>query len=146
MTNRPAAALAWVSVLLTLPLLAGAWLYAFGAPQLAGVGLLTLLSLSATLLAFLGGVRMGVEIGRSSASPSAIVVALVTPAAAWLLLALPFFEPTWQFAGLLALHLVMGLWDATSDLPKWWKTPRMAVAVVTVVALAMGMWKGLAGG
>jgi len=126
-------------VLGLIPFFGAAGVYVWGRPELAGPALLTLLTYSAATLSFLGGLRWGHEMARESPRIGVMMAACVPPLVAWLLLALPFFEPAWQIGGFIAALLLQWLWDAvSSDLPRWWSRLR------TILTLGAGLALGVA--
>lgn len=60
-----------------------AFLYAYGSPDQAKVGLRVLLTWSMVVMAFLGGIRWGLETARPIPRWSRLAGSIVSPAAAW---------------------------------------------------------------
>ena len=122
--------------------LAGAALWAgperFG--KLVFIAPVGLLAYGATIAAFLGGVRWGVEMSRSG-GPRPIVMALSTApqVLAWLLIFAPIPTVS-RYGGLMLLIAVLGAIDAaSSDLPGWYRRMRIPLSVGAVAALASGL-------
>jgi hypothetical protein len=88
---------------------------------------------SATILAFLGGIRWGAALAPAARRPSTLILSVLPALAAWLLLFLP---SPWLFAGFALLFLLQGLWDALAArggrLPRWFGRLRMVLTAVVV--------------
>ena len=130
-----------------MPFFGGAGVYAFGAPELGGPGLLTLLAWSAAILSFLGGTRWGVEMAAHPEPRwSVLILSILPPAAAWLLLAAaPLALTERQLGGFMLAFGLQWLWDATAkDPPRWYGRLRTVLSAGAVAALALALWKTLA--
>jgi hypothetical protein len=124
-----------------IPFFAAAGVFAFGPPVYAGPALLALITYSAAILSFLGGVRWGVEILRTD-KPRwiALIGSNVPPLLAWGLLAAPFATPEWQLSGFLACFLGQWLWDQTSaSLPPWYARLRTLLTFGAAAALGVAL-------
>ncbi|MEH6717929.1 MAG: DUF3429 domain-containing protein [Aurantimonas endophytica] len=89
---------------------------------------------SATILAFLGGIRWGAALAPAAHRPSILILSVLPALAAWLVLFLP---SPWLFAGFALLFLLQGLWDAMAargaTLPDWFGRLRMVLTAVVVL-------------
>ena len=128
------------------PFFGGAAVYAWGPPNLAGPGLLTLLAWSAAVLSYLGGVRWGVEMAaRPQPRWSVLTLSVLPSAAAWLLLAAaPLAATERQLTGFVAAFALQWLWDFTAkDPPRWYPRLRTLLTAGAVLALAAALLKTL---
>lgn len=134
----PALVLGWLGL---LPFPAAAGVFAMGPPQLAGPALLALLTYSAVVLSFLSGVRWGVEITLPAPRWRELALSAVAPAAAWVLLALPFTDPRWQLGGFVGVYLLQWLADthAPDEIPAWYRRLRTPLTLGAAVALAVAL-------
>lgn len=131
-------------VLGLIPFFAAAGVYVWGAPQLAGPGLLFLLTYAAVILSFLGGLRWGYEMARPQIRLWVLLVACVPALAAWLLLALPFLTAPTQLGGFILCFVIAWLWDAGSaELPRWWSRLRTLLTMGAGLALAIALEQSL---
>ncbi|NDV85899.1 DUF3429 family protein [Aurantimonas aggregata] len=89
---------------------------------------------SATILAFLGGIRWGAALDPATRRPATLILSVLPALAAWLVLFLP---SPWLFAGFALLFLLQGLWDAmaarAAALPDWFGRLRMVLSAVVVL-------------
>lgn len=131
-------------VLGLVPFFGASGVYVWGDPQLAGPGLLFLLSYAATVLSFLGGVRWGYEMARPQPRVLVMLAASAPALAAWLLLALPFLSAPWQIGGFIVAFVLSWLWDAGSgDLPRWWSRLRTLLTLGAGLALGIALEQSL---
>lgn len=130
-----------------IPFLGSAFAYAFGDPRLAGPALLALVTYSAAILSFLGGVRWGAEMQANPRPNALVMIGSNLPAlAAWALLAAPFATPVLQFGGFLAAFVLHWAWDlASPGLPAWYRRLRTPLTVGAGVSLGLALWKTLQG-
>jgi hypothetical protein len=124
-----------------IPFFASASVFAFGPPQLAGPGLLWLITYAAAVLSFLGGVRWGAEITRTDHPGWRTLLGSVLPALiACGLLAAPFATPEWQLSGFLLAYLGCWLWDVRSGLlPAWYERLRTLLTLGAAIALGVAL-------
>ncbi len=126
-------------------LLATAALYASDASHVRIPAITALVTYSAVILSFLGGIEWGLAIRDESGTESTRVIALgvstVSSLAAWAVLWLP--APTWQVGA--ALGLFVAVWAADGWmagrglLPAWFVDLRTAVSALVVVILALAL-------
>ncbi len=127
--------------------LATAALYASDASQVRVPAITALVTYSAVILSFLGGIEWGLAIrdehGNESTRVAALGLATVSSLAAWALLWLP--NPTWQVG--CALALFVGVWLADQWmagrglLPTWFVDLRTAVSALVAVILAAALFR-----
>ena len=136
----------WVIALLALsPFPVAAILYCYGPPDLMRAGLTSLLAWSAVVLAFLGGVRWGLEtrephprMTRQAFSAMCAVAAVVV------LLARGRAPDTWILGGFIAAFLIQWLFDhQTPDTPSRYPMLSTAVTTAACVSLAMCLEKAM---
>lgn len=144
MRSRPRAPVPWLVGLAGLvPVFGSAAVFAFGPPQLAGPGLLSLMALAAATLSFLGGVRWGYEMSAPRPHGAVMVLACLPAAAAWALLALPITDTRIQIGGFIAAYAVQGLWDQ-AGVPAWYRRLRGLTTLGVLAALGLALWKAFA--
>ncbi|MEF2550400.1 DUF3429 domain-containing protein [Aurantimonas sp. A2-1-M11] len=99
-------------------------------PQLV----LALSGYSATILAFLGGIRWGAALWHEPGKRRILILSVVASLIGWVLL----FVPTpWVFAGFAAAFALVGLWDVLAarqlTLPYWFGRLRLVLTVVVTL-------------
>lgn len=101
-----------ISLLAVLPFLISAGVYAYGPRESAHEALIALLSWSAVVLAFLGGVRWGLETMLRQPRPMRLLGSAVLPAVAWaLFLGRAAAPEALILAGFLIAFLLQWLFD-----------------------------------
>lgn len=86
--------------------------YGWGAPEVARPALTVILNWSALVLAFLGGVRWGMESGLPSPRLYRLLISIAAPIAAWGLLLLRHqVADAWVIGGCIAAFLAQWLGD-----------------------------------
>lgn len=89
---------------------------------------------SATILAFLGGIRWGAALDPAMRRPAVLALSVLPALGAWFVLFLP---SPWLFAGFALFFLLQGLWDGlaarTAALPDWFGRLRMVLTTVVVL-------------
>lgn len=137
--EAPPAAL-WIIALLALaPFPVSAAAYAYGSPDLARPSLTILLTWSAVVLSFLGGVRWGMETGLDAPRWWRQVISVLSAVAAWgLLIARHQIADRWILAGGIVAFLVQWLFDHQGpNVPARYPKLSTAVTVAACVSLAM---------
>ena len=99
-------------------------------PQLV----LALSGYSATILAFLGGIRWGAALWRDEGQRHILVLSVLASLVGWALL----FVPTpWMFAGFAVAFALVGVWDVLAArhraLPDWFGRLRLVLTIVVVL-------------
>ena len=124
-----------------------AMLFVSDASHIRVPAIAALVTYSAVILSFLGGIEWGLALREESGNDATRVAALglsaVPSLAAWAVFWLP--SPTWQVGTALALFI--GVWAADQWmasrglLPTWFIDLRSAVSVVVTLALAIALTK-----
>ena len=128
-------------------LVATAALYASDSSSVRVPAITALVTYSAVILSFLGGIEWGLAIRDESGNEATRVIALglstVSSLAAWAVLWLP--SPTWQVGA--ALGLFVAVWGADEWmagrglLPTWFVDLRTAVSAIVAASLAVALWR-----
>jgi hypothetical protein len=114
----PAPKRVWIIALLALtPFPVAAFTYAYGPHDISLEGLWVLLTWSCVVLAFLGGVRWGLESARPEPRAATLAASVVSPVVSWvLLLARDELVASFVLCGLLIAFMIQWLFDhATPD-------------------------------
>ena len=139
-SRKPPASAGVLGTLGLAPFFAAAGAYVWGPGQWTGPALLSLLAYAATVLAFLGGVRWGVEIVRPEPRWTVLTASVLPQLAAFALLAAPRIDVSWQLGGLLVAFVAQGLWDGVAKSPpRWYARLRTFLTFGAVLALAAGL-------
>lgn len=136
----------WVIALLGLsgfPLAAMA--YAYGPDSISGHGLNVLITWSAVMLGFLGGIRWGLESSRGAPRWSRLAVSTLFPIGGWTLLALRGDIPVeWILTGFIAAYILQWLFDHSApDTPSRYPSLMTVLTLGASVSLAMALEKAL---
>jgi hypothetical protein len=126
----------WIIALAALsPFPVSAAVYAYGPDRLAQDALTVILTWSAIVMSFVGGIRWGLETARPVPRPQRLAASVIGPVVAWLLiLARGRWPETWLLCGFLSAFLLQWLFDHTApDVPARW--PRL----LTVLTLGAGL-------
>ena len=119
-------------------------IYCYGPHQFGAVALLALGAWSTAMLAYLGGIRAGLELG-SDHPPRwwGMSLSLLTPFAGFGLLygALANrFDAVWQVSGFLVAFLLVWLWDVRDvEGPAWRPRYRTLITAGAAIALAFAL-------
>lgn len=140
--------LAWfLSLAGAIPfLVATAALYASDSSSVRVPAITALVTYSAVILSFLGGIEWGLAIRDESGNETTRVIALglstVSSLAAWAVLWLP--SPTWQVGAALALFVAVwaadGWMAGRGLLPTWFVDLRTAVSAIVATILAVALY------
>ena len=151
---RPAAkaesipAALWVIALLAVsPFPVAAILYGFGPAELMRPALTSLLGWSAVVLAFLGGVRWGLETREPHPRPGRQLFSALCAVAAWVVLLARGRAPdTWILGGFIAAFLIQWLFDhQTPDTPSRYPLLSTTLTTAACVSLALALEKAMQG-
>ena len=147
-TDDPGAASRWEAIppalwiiaigsLAPFPLAAIA--YGWGPSDMARPALSVILNWSGCVLAFLGGVRWGMESGRPHARPYRLVISVASPVVAWgLLLARGRVPEGWVVGGCILAFLVQWLFDHQApDVPA--RYPRLSTAITAAACISLAV-------
>src|SRR3954462_11312946 len=120
-----------IGALAPFPMAAG--MNGWGPASLAAPSLNVILTWSGCVLAFLGGVRWGLESGRRTPRAERLLISVLSPLAAWMLLFSRHRVPDgWVIGGCIAAFLVQWLFDHQApDVPS--RYPRLST-VLTAAA------------
>jgi len=139
-TEVPAPAPVWTIALLALaPFPIAAALYAYG-PLPFGRGALTaILSWSALVLSFLGGVRWGLESARPAPRWTRLSASVVSSVAAWaLLMARDHLLTAWLIGGFMAAFILQWIFDHTApDVPA--RYPRLSTVLTAGACVSLAV-------
>jgi hypothetical protein len=147
-----APATAWAFLLACLaPFAVAAGLFCYGSPALAPSALMALLSYSAIMLAFIGGLRCGFEITETPRWRT-IGLAMIAVLIAMALIAAPI-PADWRLGGFLTAFLVQWAWDMYTfahddhdgdhELPTWRPRMRTLLTLGAVLALSFALEQAL---
>lgn len=130
----------WVIALLGLvPFPASAVVYCWGPSDLAGPALSLMLTWSAVMLGFLGGIRWGLETSRAEPRWTRLATSVLSPMAGWLLVfARGAIDTPWLLCGFLAAFILQWLYDHTApDVPA--RYPRLMTTLTLGACLSLAM-------
>lgn len=113
--------------------------YGWGKPDLAAPALSIILTWSGCVLAFLGGVRWGLESGRPAPRAQRLLISVLSPVVAWtLLLSRHRFPDSWVVAGCIGAFLVQWLFDHQApDVPA--RYPRLSTALTAGACISLAV-------
>jgi|SRR5579859_4000905 len=136
--NTPVAL--WIIAICALapfPLTAAA--YGWGSPEVARPALTVILTWSGVVLAFLGGVRWGMETVRPKPRAERLLISVLSPVAAWTVLASRHRLPEgWIIAGCIAAFLAQWLFDHQApDVPA--RYPRLSTALTAGACISLAV-------
>lgn len=137
--EAPPIALWIIAILALAPFPIFALAYAYGAHDLEGRALTFILTWSAVILSFLGGVRWGLETALISPRAGRQVISMLSGVAAWLLLlARHHYPDSWILAGAIAAFLLQWLFDHQGpDVPA--RYPKLSTAVTAAACVSLAI-------
>jgi hypothetical protein len=138
--HAPAPLALWLIALLgLLPFPVSAIAYAWGPADLAGPALRVMLTWSAVMLGFLGGIRWGLESGRAEPRWTRLATSVLSPTAGWLLVfSRGAIETPWLLCGFLAAFILQWLYDHTApDVPA--RYPRLMTTLTLGACLSLAV-------
>lgn len=137
--ERPPAALWTIALLALAPFPIAAAAYGFGGPDVARPGLTIAMTWSAVVLAFLGGVRWGLETGLAVPRWHRLAISVISPLAAWtLLLARHRIPDSWILGGYIAAFLLQWLFDHQApDVPA--RYPRLSTVLTAGACISLAI-------
>ena len=126
-----------ICALAPFPIAAAA--YGWGAANLARPALTVVLTWSGVILAFLGGARWGLESARPKPRGERLLISVLSPVAAWLVLALRHRVPDgWIIGGCIAAFLLQWLFDHQApDVPA--RYPRLSTALTAAACISLAV-------
>ncbi|MFN3583375.1 DUF3429 domain-containing protein [Phenylobacterium sp.] len=134
----------WVIALIALlPFPAAALVYCYGPAAYARPALTTLLTWAAVIVAFLGGVRWGLETRERRPRWRRLAFSALSAAAAWaVFLGRGRLSDAWILGGFIAVFLVQWLFDhQTPDTPSRYPTLSTALTAGACISLALALEK-----
>jgi len=146
-TRVPASA--WTLGVVSLaPFYATAAIYCYGPHQFSAVALLALGAWSTAMLAYLGGIRAGLELGSDHPPRwSSLFLPCLTPLAGFGLMygaLVHRFDPVWEVSGFLTAFLLVWLWDVRDiEGPAWRPRYRTLITAGAAIALAFALEQAL---
>ncbi|WP_372785793.1 DUF3429 domain-containing protein [Phenylobacterium sp.] len=113
--------------------------YGWGAADVARPALTVILTWSGVVLAFLGGVRWGMETGRPQPRAERLLISVLSPVVAWSLLAARHRIPDgWIVAGCIGAFLVQWLFDHQApDVPS--RYPKLSTALTAGACISLAV-------
>jgi len=130
----------WIIALATMaPFPAAAIVYGWAPPGLARPALTVILNWSGCVLAFLGGVRWGLESGRLKPRPLRLIISVLSPVVAWIILFSRNRIPDgWVIGGCIAAFLAQWLFDHQApDVPA--RYPRLSTALTAGACISLAV-------
>lgn len=130
----------WLIALATLtPFPVAAIAYGWGAPDIAKPALTGVLNWTGCVLAFLGGVRWGLESGRAKPRPLRLIISVLSPVATWIILFSRHRIPdAWVIGGCIAAFLAQWLFDHQApDVPA--RYPRLSTAITAAACVSLAV-------
>lgn len=130
----------WMIALAALaPFPISAVIYGWGPTPEARPALSLILTWSGCVLAFLGGVRWGLESGRPSPRAERLLISVLSPVAAWMLLFSRHRIPdAWVIGGCIGAFLVQWLFDHQApDVPA--RYPRLSTALTAGACVSLAI-------
>jgi hypothetical protein len=137
--EAPPVALWLIALLALAPFPCAALGYGYGPPGLTQLALGVLLTWSAVVLSFLGGVRWGMETALRAPRPARQAISMLSGVVAWLLLlARHRFPDTWILTGAIAAFLLQWLLDHHGpDVPA--RYPKLSTAVTAAACVSLAI-------
>src|SRR5258707_6955473 len=114
--------------------------YGWGAAEVARPALTVILTWSGVVLAFLGGVRWGMESGRPKPRAERLLISVLSPVVAWTLLAARHRIPDgWIVGGCIGAFLVQWLFDHQAPhVPG--RYPRLSTALTAGACISLAVF------
>lgn len=138
-SEAPPVALWIIAALAIAPFPLAALAYGYGPAAFARPALTVILTWSAMVMSFLGGVRWGMETTRPEPRWQRQVVSVSSAVAAWLLLLARHSWPdTWVVSGVIAAFLLQWLFDHQApDVPARYPALSTALTAAACISLAV---------
>ncbi|MES3026795.1 MAG: DUF3429 domain-containing protein [Pseudomonadota bacterium] len=136
----------WAIALLCLaPFPISAVAYVFGPADVTGPALTVLLTWSAVVLGFLGGIRWGLESARAAPRWTRLAMSIVSPTAAWaLVFARGSIDTAWLLCGFMAAFILQWLYDhAAPDVPARYPRLMTTLTLGACISLALALEQAL---
>lgn len=136
----------WVIALICMaPFPASAFAYALGPADMAGPALTVILTWSAVVMGFLGGIRWGLESARAQPRWTRLAHSLISPVGGWaLLFSRGAVDTPWLLCGFLAAFILQWLFDHTApDVPARYPRLMTVLTLGACLSLAVALEKAL---
>lgn len=136
----------WAIALLGLaPFPISALVYLYGPADVSGPALTLLLTWSAIMLGFLGGIRWGLESGRAQPRWTRLGQSVLSPIAGWsLLFSRGSLDTAWLLCGLIAAFILQWLYDHTApDVPARYPRLMTTLTLGACISLALALEQAL---
>jgi hypothetical protein len=130
----------WIIAIFALaPFPLSAVAYGWGPPDVARPALTVILNWSGVVLAFLGGVRWGLESGRPRPRAERLLISVLSPVVAWTILAARHRVPDgWVIGGCIGAFLVQWLFDHQApDVPA--RYPRLSTVLTAGACISLAV-------
>lgn len=136
--EKPPAALWGIVALAIAPFVGSALVYLYGPPGYSFRAMTVILTWSAVTLAFLGGVRWGLETARRNPRRTRLAASAVAPTvAAIFFMARDLVPDAWIIMGFLLAFLLQWLFDHRGpDVPE--RYPRLSTALAVGACVSLG--------
>ncbi|WP_332770103.1 DUF3429 domain-containing protein [Phenylobacterium sp.] len=136
----------WIIALVCMvPFPVSALAYAYGPADVAGPALTVMLTWSAVVMGFLGGIRWGLESARTEPRWTRLVHSLISPIAGWaLLFTRGAIDTPWLLCGFLVAFILQWLFDHTApDVPARYPKLMTVLTLGAGLSLAVALEKAL---
>ena len=143
--ESPPAALWTIALLALSPFVVTALIYCYGPPQRMADSLNILLTWSAMIMSFLGGVRWGLETREAAPRWYRQAFSALAAVAAWVIMLARGHAPdTWIMGGFIAAFLIQWLFDhQTPDTPSRYPVLSTALTGTACVCLSLALEKAM---
>ena len=137
--EQPPGALWTIALLALAPFPISAIAYGYGPPDVARPALTIIMSWSAIVLSFLGGVRWGMETLLSTPRPIRQVISVTSAFVAWLLLLSRHRVPdAWILGGAIVAFLLQWLFDHQApEVPS--RYPKLSTAMTAAACVSLAV-------
>lgn len=143
--ESPSSALWVIALLALMPFAASALIYCYGPADRAASSLNVLLTWTAMIMSFLGGVRWGLETREPNPRWRRQGFSALAAVAAWVILLARGHAPeTWIIGGFIAAFMIQWLFDhQTADTPSRYPVLSTALTSTACVSLALVLEKAM---
>jgi len=137
--EAPPVALWLIALVALAPFPVSALVYSYGSPSTTALALSVLLTWSAVVLSFLGGVRWGMETTMNAPRPVRQVISVLSAVVAWgLLIARHRAPEEWIIGGAMAAFLLQWLFDHQGpDVPA--RYPKLSTAITAAACISLAI-------
>ena len=137
--EAPSLALWLIAIVALAPFPLAAAAYGWGGPDVARRGLTVIITWSAVILAFLGGVRWGLETALAKPRWQRLLISVLSPVIAWaMLLSRGRIDNTWIIGGCIAAFLIQWLFDHHGpDVPA--RYPKLSTTLTAAACVSLAV-------